>query len=531
MVATDVPAAVSSGGTGGSLLSSPKLLGIGATAAVVISILTFWLLSGSDDQALEDEALATTTSAAEANPVFESEVVSPQEVGLNDLIDEAKLAATAGQVFNPPGSNAIELYLSALDVAPGDPVAEVGLQQVIEQALGMAETALLERRPEDAAAALQRVELANPENPRLPFLNAQLEQMQLRDNLDDARLAVRESRFEDAQLALSNASALAVPDTTEIDVVRNELNAALSEQHVDEVLAKANMRLDEGLLVAPSNDNARYYYELALSNDPDNNSALQGLNVVASKLVLQAREQIDAGNFQVADALLADARRLDPSSNGLSASTAALQTAREQRTQDVRRVAEQQAAAERAAAEQAAAEQAAAEQAAAEQAAAEQAALKQAAKQESTAEQATAVALVEDAPSADAEPELVAADAEPALTEPVDEPQAIEPQSAAAVTPAAQKPVPVSSLKRNKYVAPKYPRTAQRRSLSGWVDIVFTVDIDGTVSDIDVRDSNPGETFVDAASNAVEQWEFEPVIENGVAIQQRAAVRMMFAIE
>ena len=521
MVATDVPAAVSSGGAGGSLLSSPKLLGIGATAVVVIGILTFWLLGGSDDQALEDEALATTTSAAEANPVFESEVVSPQDVGLNDLIDEAKLAATAGQVFNPPGSNAIELYLSALDVAPGDPVAEVGLQQVIEQALGMAETALLERRPEDAAAALQRVELANPENPRLPFLNAQLEQMQLRDNLDDARLAVRESRFEDAQLALSNASALTVPDTTEIDVVRNELNAALSEQHVDEVLAKANMRLDEGLLVAPSNDNARYYYELALSNDPDNNSARQGLNVVASKLVLQAREQIDAGNFQVADALLADARRLDPSSNELSASTAALQTAREQRTQDVRRVAEQQAAAERAAAEQAAAEQAAAEQAA----------LEQAAKQESTAEQATAVALVEDAPSADAEPELVAADAEPALTEPVDEPQAIEPQPAAAVTPVAQKPVPVSSLKRNKYVAPKYPRTAQRRSLSGWVDIVFTVDIDGTVSDIDVRDSNPGETFVDAASNAVEQWEFEPVIENGVAIQQRAAVRMMFAIE
>jgi protein TonB len=80
-------------------------------------------------------------------------------------------------------------------------------------------------------------------------------------------------------------------------------------------------------------------------------------------------------------------------------------------------------------------------------------------------------------------------------------------------------------------VAPKYPRAAQRRGLSGWVDVVFTVDIDGTVSAVEVRDSNPGETFVAAASNAVEQWEFEPVIENGVAVQKRAAVRMMFAIE
>jgi TonB family protein len=60
---------------------------------------------------------------------------------------------------------------------------------------------------------------------------------------------------------------------------------------------------------------------------------------------------------------------------------------------------------------------------------------------------------------------------------------------------------------------------------------MFTVDLDGTVTDIAIRDSNPGDTFVNSATNAVEDWEFEPVIENGVAIQRRAAVRMMFAIE
>ena len=67
--------------------------------------------------------------------------------------------------------------------------------------------------------------------------------------------------------------------------------------------------------------------------------------------------------------------------------------------------------------------------------------------------------------------------------------------------------------------------------MSGWVDVVFTVDIDGTTTDIAVRESNPGDTFVSSAINAVEGWEFEPVIEDGVAIQKRAAVRMMFAIE
>ena len=89
----------------------------------------------------------------------------------------------------------------------------------------------------------------------------------------------------------------------------------------------------------------------------------------------------------------------------------------------------------------------------------------------------------------------------------------------------------MSSLNRTKYVAPRYPRAAQRRNLTGWVDIVFTVDIDGRVTDILVANSNPGDTFVESAMNAVEDWEFEPVFENGVAVEKRAAVRLMFAIE
>ena len=92
-------------------------------------------------------------------------------------------------------------------------------------------------------------------------------------------------------------------------------------------------------------------------------------------------------------------------------------------------------------------------------------------------------------------------------------------------------PVPVSSLNRTRYVAPRYPRAAERRNLSGWVDILFTVGTDGMTKDIVIRDSNPGDTFANAAINAVERWEFEPIVENGVVVERRAGVRMMFALE
>ena len=94
-----------------------------------------------------------------------------------------------------------------------------------------------------------------------------------------------------------------------------------------------------------------------------------------------------------------------------------------------------------------------------------------------------------------------------------------------------QKPVAISSLERTRYVAPRYPRAAQRRGESGWVDIVFTVALDGTVKDVVVRDSQPDGVFDKAAIRAVEKWAFEPVIEDGRAVEKRAGVRMMFALE
>ena len=84
---------------------------------------------------------------------------------------------------------------------------------------------------------------------------------------------------------------------------------------------------------------------------------------------------------------------------------------------------------------------------------------------------------------------------------------------------------------RTRYVAPKYPRSAVRRNLSGWVDLMFTVSGEGTVKNVVIRGSAPGDVFVDAATRAVEQWEFEPVLENGVVIEKQAAVRMMFALD
>ena len=520
------------GGSGGSQ-SRNKIIGIAAAAVVVVAVAAVWFMRGDDEIVPVEQATTATPAFGEADVETNDEFGEPAQSGVDAgtlnamaLIEEARLAREAGQVFNPAGSNAIELYLAAIVADPTNATIVAELDVVIQEALGMAETALLEARLDDAEAALQRVALAEAENARLPFLQAQLSQMQLRGHLDDARLAIRDTRYEDASGSIAAARGLGIADTAEINAVEDELNAAKSARRVDEVLALANARLEEGDLLSPANDNARYYYELALSNDPANTAARQGLTVVASKLVLQARAEIDTGNLDNAEAILADARAIDASNAELAAAVIALAAARDEiaaaearRQADARRQAEEERQAE---ADRLAAEAQAEQDRQAVAAAAAAAAL--------------ATQAVDDA-SADVAGEVATQGGEAVAQEsgsagPAPEPVAVaEAPAPAPVDVRDQTPITISELTRTRYVAPKYPRNAQRRGMSGWVDVVFTVSRDGTVRDLEIRKGDPEGVFDTSAMRAVEKWEFEPIVENGEIVEKRAGVRMMFALE
>ena len=659
-------------------LRTPRNLAIAGGLLAFVGV-AYWVSSNWDSSTTETrpEADSSVPTIAESDlppPEPATDVSEPPVVSLaNELLDEARSARGAGNIYSPPGENAVELYVAAMSSAPDDPIVASELEDVVDQTLGMIEKALLEQRSDDAAEALQMVRLADSGNSRLVFLDAQIKQMQLRDAIDQARVALRGGRFEDAANLIGKAEAVNTGGTSEIDVLKQELAAARSEQELDQVLAMANQRLNDNKLIAPSNDNARYYYELALSNDPDNPAAQQGMTIIASKLVLQARRAIDQEQYPLADTLLQDAEALDPASSDLATSKSALldarnkkelekQAAADRRAEAARLAAERKAQAERLAAER----KEEAERLAAAEKRAEVAALATLEKQaemerelelqrqadakkraelerqlkaqvETEAEkraelerQLSAQAEIEAEKRAQLEQELVeqrqaeaakraelerqlaarkAEDQKRASAElaaaavaaanarsksglgaSVDAPTTIrktrtvadsnrptfdpspepEPQSAAmnqlpverrsppiernftptpppsstqglgtSVPPDIEversEPQPalvaITQLKRTNYVAPKYPRAAQRRNTSGWVDLGFTVARDGTVHSIEIIESAPVNVFDEAATKAVSQWRFDPVIENGRPVEKRAGVRMMFSLE
>ena len=101
----------------------------------------------------------------------------------------------------------------------------------------------------------------------------------------------------------------------------------------------------------------------------------------------------------------------------------------------------------------------------------------------------------------------------------------------AQTAPAEPESVAVSSLTRVNYVAPKYPRSARRRNMTGSVDVSFLVQKNGTVTDLVVMDSTAGSTFDAAALEAVAQWRFEPTLEDGERVEKKSAVRLAFNLQ
>ena len=68
----------------------------------------------------------------------------------------------------------------------------------------------------------------------------------------------------------------------------------------------------------------------------------------------------------------------------------------------------------------------------------------------------------------------------------------------------------ISELGIDRYVAPKYPRSARRRGISGFVEVAFTLNPDGTTGDVQAVESIPREVFDKSAEEAVRQWRFKP---------------------
>ena len=90
--------------------------------------------------------------------------------------------------------------------------------------------------------------------------------------------------------------------------------------------------------------------------------------------------------------------------------------------------------------------------------------------------------------------------------------------AAQATAPAADRDASVDVQSR-QLAPPRYPASAMESGLSGKVVMRILVGVDGSVRDVVVEDSQPAGVFDASAVEAARGWQFEPAIEDGLAVE------------
>jgi protein TonB len=304
-------------------------------------------------------------------------------------------------------------------------------------------------------------------------------------------LIIKPNRLAVAQINGTPAAAQAPGDAP----VRAGTPANVDSLSVEQLLTEARSAMNEKRLVAPAGNNAYELYLKALERQPGNPVAADALRetfTFASSSAEQAINQRDFGEAQREIDLLAKA---DPENYTLTILRSKLDAQRKTLDREQQQQVDQQRQQTLAAQQK-------------------ETAAKQA--QEAAAEAQRQQAL------AAAQPKAPARTAATVAATP----------SAAAPRPAvtASDEVKITDAVQTRKVNPRYPTAAQRANQEGWVDVEFTVDGQGKVSDVKVVDAQPKHVFDRAAIDAVDRWEFTAATRNGEAMPVTMRRRLEFKL-
>ena len=468
--------------------SSSRIWLTGAVGTLALVVAVAWMVqqSGSED--------STAPPAAEAARPVASEVSE---------MARAAAALAANRLTEPPGENALELYVGLLARNAADSSARAGLSEVHERLLARAENALLEERLDEAAAAIETARKSGVEGGRIAFLTAQLAKS--REQLKTAQAQVQ-------QLARARSAPKA------------------DEDRVTPLLNLAAQRIAGGSLLEPDRDSARFYVLEALRADPQSTAALDTKRALASRLLEDVRSAIDRREFAHAAALIDSANGIAVPANiesvqGLLAASRKqadvdawgqlLKSANERLLQD--RLIEP---------------------------ANDNAKYFYLTLKQLDPGNAALSSVLQDLGTrlaSKARRALILGQTDAAKSW-LDEAGAIGFTSAE--VSSAQHDVDTALAKQNfmtnlipanqltllKSVQPAYPVKAQGKKLEGWVDVEFTVSEAGKVKEVAVRAASIPGVFEDAAVKAVSQWRYQPILRDARPVPVRTQIRVRFVL-
>ncbi len=465
---------------------------------------------------VERAPVPTQTAPVAAKPVRQAVVPG----AIDELLEKALIAFQDRRYTDPEKDNALLYYRSVLAQEPDNGEATEGLMRIGGVLDGRLQSAMTERRYDEASATLAHLKLIKPNDPKLKATEGKLVEVRL-------AAALQGNDLERAAALLRQASQTGVlpADRTArmlADVERRQTDARA--QRLAEVVSA---RIRDGRLVEPASDSAKYHLAQLRKVAEDSKRTTAAERELGNAYLQRAREAGAAKQTAELERWLGEARELGVSPARIST------VQREARAASVAKAPGESNAG--ASLVQARIADGRLLDPAQDSAVFHWNALRASDPAAAAASGAALSArLIERGRSAlaagrldDAQRHVVAARQLGLNPSDVD---ALEASVAAARQPMPTGPVQVSSdqLKRTRYVAPSYPRQALEKSLSGDVRVRYTVDTEGRVRDVAITASNPPGVFDDVALAAVRRWRFKPYELDGQRVEAVAGTVLVF---
>ena len=457
--------------------------------------------------------------------------VAGEDAALESLLARADRALAAGALVAPPAENAASLYREALKRNARDPRAVNGIEQVIDRLLTAAEAELRQQHLDAAQTLTEQARAIGPDHPRVAFLAAQIGAQRESAVLNKAQRAAAGGDVAGALATLEDA-AHGEHRSTLVEEARQQLAQKQLDSRVADFLSRGRQAIARGALLAPVEDNARFYIQSARALAPGDAAVQQSLQELIGRLQREAHQALAARNADQADIWIAAAAELGADRAQVSALRGEAERLRgAARGDEITRVAAAfNERLERGALLDPPTDSAHFYLGQLVQQAADDPATQRArsAWGARVLEEARGALRAQDFPATHrwlAEARAASADA--AGISRLDAALAVAQEEAQQATSF----VNASSLTRTRYVAPQFPDLARARGIDGWVDLQFVVGLDGAVSDVSVIGAEPVGIFEQAALDAVRHWRYQPVLRDGQAISEHARVRLRFTVQ
>lgn len=446
--------------------------GLPVAAAVVAAIAVGWWFRPDG---------SVTDSLAEAVPETPTaEVVTEADAPFVEaLLMAARQATEDERLVLPEDDNAREWYREMLLAEPGNREALRGLRSISDAFVERAGTALKSGDPQAASSALAIAAETDAGNPAIGMVS-ELLVAQGDAQLTAARMAAAAGDIDQATAALTRAEQYEHIDRSAIDAIREQLAGLALELALLDGLAVVDSHIAAGRLLEPAAINARDSLAVLsdeYGDDPRLDAAYERL---AERLLTRAAFATAAGSVAEAEALI-------DAADSLGVLEAEVDLARQS------------------------------------MAAAAAAAVPVPVPEEVLADEAPGdpgSAAIEDLPlvELDSEPDTLAAPRQEVLTETSEAeptPSRLDPEPGASevaqgAPPGGSDAASLEDLGLERFIAPTYPRRAERRGLNGYVEVAFDINPDGRTDAIEVLGGTNAAIFERSAADAVRKWRFAP---------------------